>query len=93
MYSVCVFPATPAEQTRCGILTNLAKVYDPLGVVSPVMLEGKLLFRESCIEKNAWDAPLSEENMKKWKKGERGLLEAVSVRRSTPLNQKEIDEI
>lgn len=34
---VC-FPATPAEQTRHGILTNLAKVYDPLGVVSPVML-------------------------------------------------------
>lgn len=66
----------------------MAKVYDPLGVVSPVMLEGKVLLRKSCIEKNAWDAPLSEETMKKWKKGERSLLEAVSVRRSIPLNPK-----
>ena len=47
---VC-FPATPAEQTKRGILTNLAKVYDPLGIVSPVMLDGKVLYRESCIEK------------------------------------------
>ena len=45
------FPATPAEQTKRGILTNLAKVYDPLGIVSPVMLDGKVLYRESCIEK------------------------------------------
>ena len=39
------FPAAPAEQTKRGILTNLAKVYDPLGIVSPDMLEGKLLYR------------------------------------------------
>ena len=67
---VC-FPATPAEQTKRGILTNLAKVYDPLGIVSPVMLDGKVLYRESCVEKNAWDTPLSEETMKKWKVGEK----------------------
>ena len=88
---VC-FPATPAEQTKCGTLTNLVKVYDPLGIVSPAMLEGKVLYRESCTEKKAWDAPLSEETMKKWKKWERSLPEAVSVRRSIPLYQEEIDE-
>ena len=49
---VC-FPATPAEQTKRGILTNLAKVHDPLGIVSPAMLDRKVLYRESCIEKNA----------------------------------------
>ena len=46
------FPATPAEQTKRGILTNLAKVYDPLGIVSPVMLDGKVqrvLHREECL--------------------------------------------
>lgn len=46
------FPATPAEQTKCGILTNLAKVYDPLGIVSPVMPDGKVqrvLHREECL--------------------------------------------
>ena len=61
---VC-FPATPAEQTKRGILANLAKVYDPLGIVSPAMLEGKVLYRESCTEKKAWDSPLSKETMNK----------------------------
>ena len=89
---VC-FPATRAEQTTRDILTNLAKVYDPLGIVSPAMLEGKVLYRESCTEKKAWDAPLSEETMKKWKRWERSLPEAVSARRSIPLYQEEIDEI
>ena len=35
------FPTSPAEITKHGILANLAQVYDPLGVVSPVMLDGK----------------------------------------------------
>lgn len=88
-----MFSCNTSRATKRGILTNLAKVYDPLGIVSPAMLEGKVLYRESCIEKNAWDAPLSEETMKKWKRWERSLPEAVSVRRSIPLYQEEIDEI
>ena len=89
---VC-FPALPAEGTKRGILTNLAKVYDPLGIVSPVMHEGKLLYRDTCDQKKAWDAPLPEEIADQWRKWERGLPKAVSVKRSIPLYQEEIDEI
>ena len=46
-----VFPAETAELTKRGVLANLAKVFDPLGLVSPVMLEGKLIYREICLEK------------------------------------------
>ena len=41
-----VFPAETAELTKRGILANLARVYDPFTLVSPVMLEGKLIYRE-----------------------------------------------
>ena len=54
------FPTSPAEITKRGILANLAQVYDPLGVVSPVMLDGKRIYREPCNQKIAWDAPLPE---------------------------------
>ena len=47
------FPELPAEETKRGILANLVKVYHPLGIVSPIMLEGKVLYRESCIQRNA----------------------------------------
>ena len=83
----------PAEKTKRGNLTNLAKVYDPHGIASSAMLEGKLLYRESCVQKNTWDAPLSEEIADQWRKWEKGLPEAVSVKRSIPLYKEEIDEI
>ncbi|XP_068720014.1 uncharacterized protein [Montipora capricornis] len=87
------FPELPAEETKRGILANLAKVYDPLGIVSPVMLEGKVLYRESCIQKNAWDAPLPEQIANQWRKWEKSLPEEVSAKRSIPLYQQEIDKI
>ena len=41
-------PTVPAVLTKRGVLAYLAKVYDPLGVISPMLLEGKLIFREIC---------------------------------------------
>ena len=38
-----------------GALSNLASVYDPLGLVSPTTLQGKLIYREMCEERLGWD--------------------------------------
>ena len=36
---LCVnFPTSPVETTKRGILTNLVKIYDPLGLASPTIL-------------------------------------------------------
>ena len=48
------------ELTKRGVLCKLVKVYDPLGLVSPVTLEGKLIFRDVCDEKQPRDAKLKE---------------------------------
>ena len=91
---LCVdFPTSPAETTKRGILTNLAKIYDPLGLTSPVVLQGKLLYREACSKKQAWDAPLPEKIAKEWRKWEHGLSNAVSLVRSIPAFQETIEEI
>ena len=42
------FPPDPANSTKRGILGKLAKIYYPLGPVSPITLRGKLLYREAC---------------------------------------------
>ena len=42
------FPSTPAVLMKHGILAYLAKVYDPLGLISPMLLEGKIIYRELC---------------------------------------------
>ena len=46
--------------TKRTILSKLAKVYDPLGVVSPITLEGKIIFRDVCKTKVPWDADIQE---------------------------------
>ena len=54
--------------TKRGILSTLASVFDPLGLVSPVTVSAKMIFQEVCIAKCGWDDSLPEEKCMKWKK-------------------------
>ena len=71
-----------AEPTKRGILGKVAKIYDPLGLASPVTLSGKMLFRDACDTKFAWDSPLPSDLQAKWKKWEQGLPEHVNAPRN-----------
>jgi hypothetical protein len=42
--------------TKRGVLTKVAKIYDPLGLASPLSLTGKMLYREACNLKCAWES-------------------------------------
>ena len=52
-------PEEVAQPTKRGILGKVARIYDPLGLIAPMTLRGKLLYRDACEEKRARDAPLS----------------------------------
>ena len=92
--TLCVnFLSTLAELTNRGIPTNLAKVCDPLGLASPVLLEGKLLYRETCVQKSAWDTSLPEEFAVEWKKWEENIPDTVTVQRWAPCYEEEIHKI
>ena len=58
--AVC-FPKIATESTKRSLLKGLASVYDPLGIVSPVMLKGKLIFRDACDAGLSWDEELPKE--------------------------------
>ena len=60
------FPTEEVQPTKRGVLSKLAKVYDPLGLVSPVTLAGKVIFRYVCDKKQAWDAELAGPLLRKW---------------------------
>ena len=43
------------------ILSQLARIYDPLGIISPTLVEGKkIIFKEACDEKKGGDAEISQ---------------------------------
>ncbi|KAK7892056.1 hypothetical protein WMY93_024019 [Mugilogobius chulae] len=52
--------------TRRGVLSTVNSVFDPLGMLAPVTIEGKSLLREFCADNSDWDAPLPKEKLKEW---------------------------
>ena len=70
-------------RNRRGILSMLSSFYDPLGLVSPFILKGKLILQELCQEGLHWDKQVSEEYVKKWEAWKRELydLEKLSLGR------------
>ena len=75
------FPTEEVQPTKRGVLSKLTKVYDPLGLVSPVTLEGKVIFRDVCDQKQAWDTKLAGPLLRRWQKWEQSLPTEVAVPR------------
>ncbi|XP_043247468.1 uncharacterized protein LOC122394566 [Amphibalanus amphitrite] len=57
-------PDRPA--TRRGILSGVSSLYDPLGLISPVILKGKMIVKELCGRDCSWDDPVPEELKEQW---------------------------
>lgn len=53
--------------TRRGILSAVNSLYDPLGFVAPITMQGKALFRELSSGQHEWDEPLPAETEAQWR--------------------------
>ena len=88
-----VVPLGEVTTTKRGILSKLVRIYDPLGLLSPRTLQGKIIYREVCEKKISWDAPLSAEQKNGWLKWEKQLPNHIAVSRSIPTFQEDIESI
>ena len=61
--------------TRRGVLSTINSVFDPLGLASPVTVQGRALLRELTCDTSDWDAPLPEEKRSEWVTWRDSLLE------------------
>ena len=52
--------------TRRGILSTINSVYDPLGFLAPVILEGKIILQEMCKDNLGWDDDLPDTLRSRW---------------------------
>ncbi len=87
------FPKKPVDTTKREILRFLASIYDPLGIVSPVTLVGKMIFRDVCDRHLAWDEKISDNIGQQWLRFLNRLPEMVYLPRSIPRFREPIDEI
>ena len=68
-------------KTKRHILKMIATIYDPLGYFSPVTLEAKLFLQSLYTADVGWDEQLSEENLSKWRRIAKGLLDISNIQR------------
>ena len=54
--------------TRIGILSTISSIFDPLGFVAPILLEGKSILQDLCRDGVGWDDPIPDVIKTRWEK-------------------------
>ena len=54
--------------TKRSILSQIAKLFDPLGLISPITVCAKALFQELCVQKCDWDEDWPDQIKCRWVK-------------------------
>jgi len=69
--------------TKRSLLKTSAKIFDPLGFLSPFVIKLKILFQIVCVEGSDWDEPLTGSALEQWKQFtvELAVLDKVRVPR------------
>ena len=52
--------------TQRGMLSALSRLFDPLGFVSPEILERKMMLRNLCRRKASWDEEVTSSEAERW---------------------------
>ena len=68
------------EPTKRNVLSLLASLFDPLGLISPVTVSMKILFQEICSSKLDWDETLTGEIKGKWVKWVKDLFQTGKLK-------------
>ena len=69
----------PLDLTRRTVLQQVMAIYDPLGLLSPLVLQAKLLLRDTWLLKLGWDEVLTPEMLTEWRKFFMSLFDASHI--------------
>ncbi|XP_068713041.1 uncharacterized protein [Montipora foliosa] len=61
-----VIPRDDETASKRALLRNLGRIYDPLGLVAPLTVQEKFIYRDTGNAKVAWDAPLPQQLASQW---------------------------
>ncbi|CAB0037105.1 unnamed protein product [Trichogramma brassicae] len=59
---------TASPATRRTVLSDIARTFDPMGWLSPVLIVAKILLQDICIDGTDWDAPIAGTLDQRWTK-------------------------
>ena len=71
--------AVELEPTKRAIVSLVGRFYDPLGLLSPIVVQFKIFLQELCEAKLGWDEPLTNDLLMKWNRMSRSLCDGQQV--------------
>ncbi|XP_050062971.1 uncharacterized protein LOC126552323 [Aphis gossypii] len=54
--------------SKRSLLSDISKIFDPLGLLTPVLIKGKIFLQQLWTLKLGWDSPLSTDFVSRWKR-------------------------
>ena len=73
------FKLKETPNTRRGVLSTIASIYDPMGFISPFVLLGKSMLQEICKWGVSWDDAIPENLCPKWEAWKANLIELQNI--------------
>ncbi|XP_071581643.1 uncharacterized protein [Temnothorax nylanderi] len=61
-----ISPYAVKVHTKRSVLSFIAKLYDPLGWASPIVIAAKILMQELWLRKIDWDSPITDDLLHRW---------------------------
>ncbi|XP_025192629.1 uncharacterized protein LOC112592689, partial [Melanaphis sacchari] len=89
-FNVIPTPVRP-KLTKRTLLSDLNKVFDPIGFIAPILVKGKIFLQQIWALKIDWDSPLSSDIQDRWMSFHKDLeqLQDVSIPRKVLPNPDE----
>ncbi len=79
----------PEKVTKRLVLSVIAKLFDPLGIISPVLIDAKILLQELCKLKIDWDEDLPDHVKVLWSKW----IESLKIAKSIEVERSVLKEL
>lgn len=87
-----VHPPTNDLVTKRTMLSFISSMFDPLGLVNPMFITGKILFQEATRRKLDWDSPVTGDLLNRWVQWIRNLGELADFRIPRCIKSIECDD-
>ncbi|XP_061719997.1 uncharacterized protein LOC133527124 [Cydia pomonella] len=70
----------PEKLTKRGVLVHVMRIYDPLGILAPIVVRGRIMFQDAWRKGLNWDQELSQCDSVAWKSWFQDLISTSSLR-------------
>lgn len=78
MYSICDENLS-CQTTKRSILSNIAHIFDPLGLLAVCTITAKIILQKLWLEKLSWDDPIPSKLSEKWMRFRKGLTKLNNI--------------